>query len=157
MNSIFKIAAIVSATSICASLPFAQEIPARAGTIAAENSGALAAPKKEVDKVDIAKKLANPIANMISVPLQYQFSRGVGKNQGGSEQTLLFQPVAPFDLGGGDTFIVRPIVAGDSFKCSSTIESYKVSSGNEIVSVRSDLHSNNELVVSTWSTLVVRA
>ena len=52
--------------------------------------------------------------------------------------------------------IKRPIVAGDSFTCSSTIESYKVSSGNEIVSVRSDLHSNNELVVSTWSTLVVR-
>ena len=65
-----------------------------------------------VDKVGIAKKLANPIANMISVPLQYEFSRGVGRNQGGSEQTLLFQPVMPFDLGGGDTFIVRPIVAG---------------------------------------------
>lgn len=53
--------------------------------------------------------------------------------------------------------INRPIFAGDSFKCSSTIESYKVSSGNEIVNVRSDLHSNSELVVSTWSTLVVRA
>jgi hypothetical protein len=53
--------------------------------------------------------------------------------------------------------IKRPILAGDSFKCSSTIESYKVSAGNEIVSVRSDLHSNTELVVSTWSTLVVRA
>ena len=53
--------------------------------------------------------------------------------------------------------IKRPIIAGDSFTCSSTIESYKVSSGNEIVSVRSDLHSNNDLVVSTWSTLVVRA
>jgi len=65
-----------------------------------------------VDKVGIAKKLANPIANMISVPLQYEFSRGVGATQGGSEQTLLFQPVMPFNLGGGDTFIVRPIVAG---------------------------------------------
>ena len=53
--------------------------------------------------------------------------------------------------------IKRPIIAGDSFTCSSTIESYKVSSGNEIVSVRSDLHSNNELVVSAWSPLVVRA
>ena len=53
--------------------------------------------------------------------------------------------------------IKRPIIAGDSFTCSSTIESYKVSSGNEIVSVRSDLHSNSDLVVSTWSTLVVRA
>jgi len=51
----------------------------------------------------------------------------------------------------------RPIVAGDSLKCSSTIESYKISSGNEIVTVRSDLHSEKDLVVSTWSTLVVRA
>ena len=53
--------------------------------------------------------------------------------------------------------IKRPIVAGDTFKCSSTIESYKVAAGNEIVTVRSDLHAGSELVVSTWSTLVVRA
>ena len=76
------------------------------------STSAPATPAAGIDKVDIAKKLANPIANMISVPLQYEFSRGVGRNQGGSEQTLLFQPVIPFDLGGGDTFIVRPIVAG---------------------------------------------
>jgi hypothetical protein len=65
-----------------------------------------------INAEEIAKKLTNPIANMISIPTQYEFSRGLGKNQGGSEQSLLFQPVVPFDLGGGDTFIVRPIVAG---------------------------------------------
>ena len=53
--------------------------------------------------------------------------------------------------------IKRPIVANDSLKCSSTIESYKVSDGNEFVVIRSDLHAADELVVSTWSTLVVRA
>ncbi|BEI35602.1 hypothetical protein PHIN6_11200 [Polynucleobacter sp. HIN6] len=84
------------------------------GTAIAQQAApsAPAAPSGGIDKVEIAKKLANPIANMISVPFQYEYSRGVGANQAGSEQTLLFQPVMPFDLGGGDTFIVRPIVAG---------------------------------------------
>lgn len=53
--------------------------------------------------------------------------------------------------------IKRPIVAGDVLHCSSTIESARNVSGNEIVTVRSDLNSATELVVSTWSTLVVRA
>ena len=52
--------------------------------------------------------------------------------------------------------IFRPIVAGDCFTCSATIESLRVVAGNEIISVRSDLHSGSELVVSSWSTLVVR-
>ena len=53
--------------------------------------------------------------------------------------------------------ITRPIKAGDELTCSSTIESHRVVAGNEIVSVRSDLHSGSDLVVATWSTLVVRA
>ena len=53
--------------------------------------------------------------------------------------------------------IHRPIVAGDQLRCSSTIENYKVAAGNEIVTVRSDLPAGDQLVVSTWSTLVVRA
>ena len=53
--------------------------------------------------------------------------------------------------------IKQPIVANDCLKCSSTIESYKVTNGNEFVVIRSDLHAADQLVVSTWSTLVVRA
>jgi hypothetical protein len=52
--------------------------------------------------------------------------------------------------------IFRPIVAGDIFTCSATIETLRVAAGNEIISVRSDLHNGPELVVSSWSTLVVR-
>ena len=84
------------------------------GVVVAQQAAPTApsAPTGGIDKVEIAKKLANPIANMISIPFQYEYSRGVGANQAGSEQSLLFQPVIPFDLGGGDSFIVRPIVAG---------------------------------------------
>ena len=53
--------------------------------------------------------------------------------------------------------IQRPIVAGDLLSCSSTIESARMVAGNEIVTVRSDLHNGAELVASSWSTLVVRA
>jgi hypothetical protein len=102
MNTFNSINAAVLVAALSISTAFAQEV----------KPGTAPGASGEIDKVGIAKKLANPIANMISVPLQYEFSRGVGRNQGGSEQTLLFQPVMPFDLGGGDTFIVRPIVAG---------------------------------------------
>jgi hypothetical protein len=102
MNTFNTINAAVLVAALSISTAFAQEV----------KPGTTPAASGEIDKVGIAKKLANPIANMISVPLQYEFSRGVGRNQGGSEQTLLFQPVMPFNLGGGDTFIVRPIVAG---------------------------------------------
>ena len=52
--------------------------------------------------------------------------------------------------------IYRPVIAGDIFKCSATIETLRVAGGNEIISVRSDLHNGSELVVSSWATLVVR-
>ena len=53
--------------------------------------------------------------------------------------------------------IFAPVKPGDELMCNATIESYRVAAGNEIVTVRSDLHRDNKLVVSAWSTLVVRA
>lgn len=77
-------------------------------------------------------------------------------------QALLSDPDVGLDwtrvVHGDQKFeIHRPIAAGDKLRCASTIENYKVMAGNEIVTVRSDLHAGAELVVSTWSTLVVRA
>ena len=53
--------------------------------------------------------------------------------------------------------LFAPVKAGDGLRCSATIESYRLAAGNEIVNVRSDLHRGEELVISSWSTLVVRA
>ena len=76
-------------------------------------------------------------------------------------ESILTQPEIGVDwtrlVHGDQKFeIFRPIVAGDVFTCSATIETLRVAVGNEIVSVRSDLHNGNELVVTSWSTLVVR-
>ena len=53
--------------------------------------------------------------------------------------------------------IFSPVKAGDILSCFATIESYRQVAGNEILSVRSDLHRAGSLVISSWSTLVVRA
>ena|ERR1019366_6936144 len=59
---------------------------------------------------------------------------------------------------GDQRFVInKPLIAGAQIKCNSTIESARVVAGNEIVTVRSDLIENDEVAVSSWSTLVFRA
>lgn len=53
--------------------------------------------------------------------------------------------------------IYQPLKAGDVVRCDSTLESYKQLAGNEFVTARSDIFINQELAVTNWSTLVVRA
>ena len=93
---------------LCCELAYAQDSLNRTSLADDAKTGKVT----PVGSVALAKELANPIANLVSVPFQYNFYRGAGRNQAGSEQTLVFQPVIPLDLGGGDTFIVRPIVTG---------------------------------------------
>ena len=76
-------------------------------------------------------------------------------------ESILTQPEIGVDwtrlVHGDQKFeIYRPVVAGDVFTCAATIETLRTVAGNEIISVRSDLHNGAELVVSSWSTLVVR-
>src|SRR3954451_13632159 len=64
------------------------------------------------DAADVAKKLANPIASLTSVPFQNNMDVGIGVNNGW-RNTLNFQPVIPIKLSDKLNLIgrwVQPIV-----------------------------------------------
>jgi hypothetical protein len=52
---------------------------------------------KASDAEDVAKKLSNPIADLVSLPLQFNWENGVGANDA-LRFVLNFQPVVPFSI-----------------------------------------------------------
>jgi hypothetical protein len=62
------------------------------------------------EEAELAKKLANPIASLISVPLQYNYDEYGGLNDGASVSRLNIQPVIPFSLSDQWNVITRTIV-----------------------------------------------
>ena len=65
------------------------------------------------DAAAIAKKLANPIGALISVPFQNNMDIGIG-DYNGSRNTLNIQPIVPFSLTAKYSLITRyilPVIA----------------------------------------------
>ena len=77
-------------------------------TAPADSSAASATTMGASQADELAKKLANPISSLISVPLQLNFDDGYAG--GGSRWTLNIQPVVPFVLNSKWNLISRTIL-----------------------------------------------
>ncbi|NKB33491.1 MAG: transporter [Pseudomonadales bacterium] len=62
------------------------------------------------DQAELAKQLNNPVASLISVPIDYNFDGGFGPNGDGEVAVLKVSPVLPFSIGDEWNLITRTII-----------------------------------------------
>lgn len=97
-------------------------------------AGILAPSAHADDDAELAQKLSNPIASLISVPFQYNFDHNIGRADDGTKNYINVQPVVPISLNHDWNMISRTIVpvvwqdeifpgAGSQFGLSDTVQS----------------------------------
>lgn len=79
---------------------------------------------------DLAKKLTNPIGNLISVPFQYNYDANIGVDKKGTSNTLVVQPVIPVKLNSDWNYIVRPVLTLQSL---NNVNGYNGSGAGPVV------------------------
>lgn len=97
-------------------------------------ASSMAATAQAQSEEEIAKQLANPIADLVSVPFQFNYDSGIGPADG-HRTTMNLQPVAPFELNGNLNLISRTILqvvsqsdvfgnSGSQFGLGDTLQSF---------------------------------
>jgi hypothetical protein len=67
-------------------------------------------PAMAVDQAELAKQSLNPVAAMISLPLQLNYDENIGPAEQGDKWQLNVQPVIPFSIGDHWNLISRTIL-----------------------------------------------
>lgn len=73
-------------------------------------AGSVAAAEGSGGDADLAQELTNPIANLVTIPIQMSFDNGIGLADEGTKITTNIQPVIPFEVNDDWNLITRTIV-----------------------------------------------
>jgi hypothetical protein len=98
-----KAAWLLLAISMCttSSIAIAQSAPAGDESITSNASA---------DNAQLAEKLSNPVASLISVPLQFNYDSSIGPDRDGHKNYLDIQPVIPVQINDDWNMISRTIL-----------------------------------------------
>ena len=67
-------------------------------------------PELAVSNIALAQELTNPLADLMTIPIQMNFDDNYGVDDAGSKITTNIQPVVPFEIGKDWNLITRTII-----------------------------------------------